>query len=338
MSKQRLKSRSLIFFMLMSFMITMFSFTLGVEADQLDEGVYNLICVDGGRYLNVYAGQDKDGARVCVWVKDGSKEQNFKLINRGGGKYALSPQSSSKGRVLDTYRGNSYKNPLKNGNTIDIWMPSDSPAQEWYITNRGDGKYTIELAVLKDSVITAINPRINNGGVSLQAYNDSNNQLWYLQRVDKPKSNVQTVTPTNDLRSMLGKRLANFSSSAYNLDNPFAAKFKAQCTWYCWGRAYEKTGIRLNTIGPAKTWLDRLNTAGAKAVRDSNQPRANSIAVATAGADGHVLYVEDVIGDTVYYTQANFDFNAVIDNNDGILQSMSKSNFAKVCNGYIYLN
>ncbi|MEG1931468.1 MAG: RICIN domain-containing protein, partial [Anaerovorax sp.] len=102
-----MKRRYWLLFLVMLVMVTI-CFTFGTAyADQLDSGIYNFRCVDGGRYLNVYAGQDKDGANVCVWDKDGSPEQNFKLVDRGGNKYVLYPQSSSSGRVLDANRGNS---------------------------------------------------------------------------------------------------------------------------------------------------------------------------------------------------------------------------------------
>lgn len=311
-----------------------FSCILTVKADSLEPGTYNFICVDGGRYLNVYAGQDRDGARVCVWEGDGSKEQNFNLVNTGWDNYMLYPESSGTGRVLDVNRGNSYYNPIQNGNIIDIWASNDRPAQLWLIDNRGDGKYTIELSSLRGSVLTVSNPGMNNGGVSLQAYTGSNNQLWYLQKVGGSSA---STSAQNSLESSLGKRLGDFSSAAYNGSSPLRY-YKGQCTWYAWGRAFEKTGIRLNTVNNAKTWLSRLNTSGTRAVWDSYQPRANSIAVNTSGTYGHVMFVEDVIGDTVYYTEANVPVNNTVDYNDGILKSTSKANFAKKCSGYIYLN
>lgn len=163
-----------------------------VYADQLNQGMYNFVCVDGGRYLNVYAGHDWDGVNVCVWEKDGSPEQNFKMVDRGGNRYVLYP-SSSNGRVLDANRGNSYSNPLQAGNNIDIWQTNDTEAQEWYIDDRGGGKYTIELVHARGLVVTCDNPSANNGNCSLQRYTGASNQLWYLQRTDG--GSVKPETP-----------------------------------------------------------------------------------------------------------------------------------------------
>lgn len=167
----------------------------GSSPSQIAEGTYNIVCADGGRYLNVYAGNDWDGANVCVWDKDGSPEQKFKIVHRGGNKYALYP-SSSNGRVLDANRGNSYNNPLQAGNNIDIWQTNDTPAQEWYFIDKG-GKYAIELASTRGLVVNCDNPWSNGGNCSLQGFNGSNNQLWYLERIDAPKPTPQpTAVPT----------------------------------------------------------------------------------------------------------------------------------------------
>lgn len=178
---------------------TLTAMPMMVSADQLNEGMYNFVCVDGGKYLNVYAGIDADGTNVCVWDKDGSPEQNFKMVDRGGNKYVLYPQSSPSGRVLDANRGNSYNNPLKAGNNIDIWRTNDAPAQEWYIDDRGGGKYTIELVSARGLVVSCDNTGSNGGNCSLQAYNGSSNQLWYLQRTDggavKPEAPAVTSRP-----------------------------------------------------------------------------------------------------------------------------------------------
>ena len=150
----------------------------------------------------------------------------------------------------------------------------------------------------------------------------------------KPVISVET---SENLENKIGKRLAYFNNGAYGSISPLRG-YKGQCTWYCWGRAYEKTGIRLNTVNNAKTWLNKLNTAGTYVVWNSYSPRKNSIGVKTSGTYGHVLFIEDVVGDTVYYTEANVPWNDVLDATDGVLKKTTKANMAKMCNGYIYLN
>ncbi len=49
--------------------------------DSISQGNYNIVNANGGRYLNVYAGNDANKTNVCVWEKDYSPEQ--KLLYKG---------------------------------------------------------------------------------------------------------------------------------------------------------------------------------------------------------------------------------------------------------------
>lgn len=93
---------------------------------------------------------------------------------------------------------------------------------------------------------------------------------------------------------------------AYSTYNPFAwSDLYGQCTWYAYGRAYERTGVALEAcrIGNACTWYSSAQSAG---FRVGSTPRANSVAVFnTSSGYGHVAYVESVSGDTVLVSEAN---------------------------------
>ena len=142
------------------------------------DGIYTIESRQGGN-LNIYAGRNQDGTKACIWQKDNSKEQHFRIVSVGYSKYKIYVLSSNNGygRVLDANRGTSYSSPLKYGLNIDIWRTNDAPAQEWYITNLNNGFFKIELAALKDGVVESAGSR-NNSNVSLQKYNGSNAQQW----------------------------------------------------------------------------------------------------------------------------------------------------------------
>ena len=102
------------------------------------------------------------------------------------------------------------------------------------------------------------------------------------------------------LAAMVGTAYAaNLDSEGYTSKNPFYPAYHGQCTWYCWGRAYEKLGISLPYRGNAGTWLGAASNKG-------TTPRENSIAVWTGGAYGHVAFVENVSGNNVYISESNF--------------------------------
>lgn len=130
----------------------------------------------------------------------------------------------------------------------------------------------------------------------------------------------------------------NLSSSAYNGSNVFTnSGYYGQCTWFVYGRAMEKLGITLNSqfYGNATTWWDKNTTYPC-----GQEPRANSIAVWGGGSSGcgHVAFVEQVSGSTVYFNEAN---HHVYHNYDGALESLSttgmQSRGSLYLKGYIYL-
>ncbi len=120
----------------------------------------------------------------------------------------------------------------------------------------------------------------------------------------------------------------NTSLSYYTSENPyFLNGYGGQCTAFAWGRAYEKMGVKLTfnegstcygnnkTVFPsAKYWIERNTTN----FTWDNSPKADSIAVWEGDSSnpcGHVAYVEDVIGDTVYFNEANV--STYVDTNYG---------------------
>lgn len=99
---------------------------------------------------------------------------------------------------------------------------------------------------------------------------------------------------------------------AYSADNNIFAmsNYYGQCTWYAWGRAFEKTGVRLPCTGNAKTWLDSANARG---FITTDVPRKDAIAV-WGGTYGHVAYVEEITEDgTLILTHSNSGEHTTLD-------------------------
>lgn len=132
----------------------------------------------------------------------------------------------------------------------------------------------------------------------------------------------------------------NESSAGYTSANPFAQASSdsfmliGQCTWYAWGRAYEKTGAKLPCLGNANTWY---SVAAANGYSVGTTPRANSIVVwnGTNGY-GHVGFVEAVSGSTVYITDGNYDY---LNYHEGTYNINYPSSYGTGLSliGYIYL-
>lgn len=136
----------------------------------------------------------------------------------------------------------------------------------------------------------------------------------------------------------------NLDSEGYTSQNPNYPKqnknTNPQCTWYCWGRTYEKLGIRLpalSTLGNAKSWYANASALGWKV---GKVPVANSIGVFSGGTFGHVIFVENVADGKVYLSESNFvsDINKVrYAYHEGSYDVGATSRYGQTLVGYIYL-
>lgn len=106
------------------------------------------------------------------------------------------------------------------------------------------------------------------------------------------------------------------NGAAYSLSNdPFYEGGAWECTRYAWGRALEKTGVRLQfRNGPpnASSWYSTVVQQSGITLGSTARP--NSIAVWTGGSGGlgHVAYVEDINADgSLVVTEANYPVNSL---------------------------
>ena len=124
-------------------------------------------------------------------------------------------------------------------------------------------------------------------------------------------------------------------------------ELRGECTWFCWGRALEKCGKEIafyrDTSNHGGKWYENCdaNKSGVTKRAAADGPVTNSICSCSGryGDDsptshGHVIFVEQVVGDNVYYTEAN------VTPPDGVVHICSKSNFPpleRIPHGYLVL-
>ncbi len=131
----------------------------------------------------------------------------------------------------------------------------------------------------------------------------------------------------------------NINGDAYRSTvNMYYPTYVGQCTWFCWGRAYEKTRKRLSFTGSNNggEWYKNINDtlSGVTKREASFGPVSNSICSCSGSTpSGHAIFVEQVVGNDVYYTEAN------VGGTDGIVKKASKSSFPvnRTAYGYIVL-
>lgn len=138
----------------------------------------------------------------------------------------------------------------------------------------------------------------------------------------------------------LASSYPNSGSIAYNSDPPNKLQaFEGNCTWYAFGRANEKLGIVLSNqfIGHAATWWNETDYP------KGSTPAANSLAIWGGGTYGHVAFVEEVNGDNVVFTDANY-VTTTYPKGDGQIHGPDALTAAKMSakapgdfKGYVYL-
>lgn len=112
---------------------------------------------------------------------------------------------------------------------------------------------------------------------------------------------------------------------------------KGQCTWYAWGRFREihKKKIRFHgKLGlDAKLWPDLIVNC-----KVDDKLAEKSIAVSQQGNYGHLIFIEHIEDNTVYYTESNGDGNSIYNRGvDCVLKKTDiESEFLKNFNQYIH--
>ena len=125
----------------------------------------------------------------------------------------------------------------------------------------------------------------------------------------------------NNYKSKVGSVVANTSSSGYN-----NSSYYGQCVWYVRGRAAEKLGVKTKPLGNGNEIYYNAKDS-AKITADINNIRGDTLACYKVGTSkagqtaGHVIYIEAVDGDNVYYTECKSGGKAA-----GTLKVTSKEN------------
>ena len=155
----------------------------------------------------------------------------------------------------------------------------------------------------KDQVLPEINKlKISNEAKS-RIYDsfDWGNSEKALKNV--PWSYVPDSQSPDVLSKRVGNTIANIKSSAYNNDADYG-----QCVWYARGRTKELLGKNIPSMGNANQMFANAKKNSKVEAKPENL-KANMLVTYNKGTStagqyaGHVIYIEAVDGDTVYYSE-----------------------------------
>lgn len=186
------------------------------------------------------------------------------------------------------------------------------------------------------------------GTESVTAFNEVSGSYTFIEYNISGGLRKRAYIETNKLSTsggspdnLVGTVLANLNSTAYSSSNMYYPNYTGECTWYCWGRAYEKSGKSLSFNGSnnGAQWYANVNTSNVTKRSASSGPVKNSIASFSGGSsgNGHVIFVEDVANGYTYFTEYNYTASQ-----NAKLQKIATSSFATMrsnfsLNGYIVL-
>lgn len=179
-----MKKRIVSLLVCFSLMMIMLSSGVFAAAYDISDGTYVLTLKKGAKALNVYAetvaSGNYDGCNVTVWDVTGDKTQDLAIKSLGSSKYCFYAFGSN-GRVLDVQRNDAKAGrPIEIGGNVQLWANDDPAAQEWILTYRDNGYWSIGLASMSNSAVGCVVPNTNGGNVALQTYTGSDSQLWQI--------------------------------------------------------------------------------------------------------------------------------------------------------------
>jgi len=159
-------------------------------------------------------------------------------------------------------------------------------------------------------------------GVKKRFMNERNDVLALLTN-----NQTQTKQNTSSGRALkVGEKVADVSG--YN--NSAA---KGQCVWYVRGRMKQKIGKDTGALGNGnQMWYNAKDSA--KLAPNKQNIKPNTIASYQSGLSsggkkyGHVIFIEDVVGDTVYYTEGGTSYY-----NNGTIGTLKSASKDEIING-----
>ena len=286
----------------------------------------------GGTTINVPQGLGKNYTYMNWNTITNMDTEQGRLIKQAGKNY----DSNGYGKVGDRYAVAMTSTFGKIGDCVDIYMSDgrvipaviadeksqvvtawdNNPANQWghdngqciveWVTNwNGHDNPKSDGSVLKV---------VNRG-----SYFDSPG-LANSASFSSSSTTSAGTSGSGSFASLTGKRVANTAS--YNND---AAK--GQCVWYVRGRMKEKLGKDVGAIGNANQMYynapDRTKVQASAANLGPNMLVSYQKGTSAAGATaGHVIFIEDVQGDTVYYTEGGSGYYK--NGTDGVVKTATR--------------
>jgi len=229
-------------------------------------------------------------------------------------------------RVISTSRAEKYDAYLSKYKVDPmVWMKIKDKYEETKDIGYGKSKITKKEQIVAYIHSAPLDDRQKSAIYRALGYSDETSD-GKINTKGIPWEYSFDITQTSNFKNKVGKKVTD--TRTYNND---AAK--GQCVWFVRGRAYEKLGKNIPALGNAnEMYANAKESARLEATLENLQAdtlmcykKGTSAAGQTAG---HVIYIEEVIGNAVYYTEGGYGAN------NGILKVTSRENILRGYNGH----
>lgn len=191
--------------------------------------------------------------------------------------------------------------------------PNTSSTIKKYIKNATG---LIPTEVEQPTVNIATQNNVTNGSVN-KVTNKATGETTPVATHTTP---TQKNVGTGEFKNLVGQRITD--TSKYN--NGAA---KGQCVWYALGRATERNGKNITIGGNGNSMYYQAKKESQLSATPDNL-KGNTLLCYNKGTSsagqkyGHVIFIEDVVGDTVYYTEGGSGYYK--NGTDGVIKTATK--------------
>ncbi|MEU2118507.1 non-reducing end alpha-L-arabinofuranosidase family hydrolase [Streptomyces sp. NPDC016459] len=137
---------------------------------------YVLVNRTSGKALDVHNLATHDGARITQWTRNDQNQQQWQLIDSGGGYYRIKSRHS--GKVLDVHNGSTA-----NGGPIVQWADLNGANQQWRLADSSDGH--VRFIARHSGKALEVQGGSTADNANIVQYDDwgGGNQQWQLVKV-----------------------------------------------------------------------------------------------------------------------------------------------------------
>ncbi|MGW0333482.1 non-reducing end alpha-L-arabinofuranosidase family hydrolase [Streptomyces sp. NPDC003011] len=137
---------------------------------------YVLVNRNSGKALDVYNLATDDGARITQWTRNDQIQQQWQLVDSGGGYYRVKSRHS--GKVLDVHNWSTA-----NGGSVVQWADLNATNQQWRLADSSDGYVRFLSRHSSKALEVQGASTADNGNIVQYDDRDGTNQQWQLVKV-----------------------------------------------------------------------------------------------------------------------------------------------------------